>query len=407
MNRTRAVLCALLIALSVAAVGPAAAQEDLVTLTVSVETSGGDLVRGATVTATWDGGSTSATTVSNGQALMDVPEGADVELSVTHDDYVRNFPLAVSDASAGEVSMTVYEKASARVVVEDSAGPVSEATVTLRKGGNDVFEEPTGGAGVVTSGTIEAGTYTVVVRKPGYYVVEQSLDVEGDTETTVTVERGTVTLEVNVTDEHFEPPQPVGGASVEVAGSGSVVTQPAGIGRISVPVNAWADISVTKDGYRTTEVSEFIAESDEELELSIQRQPALSVDLLSSRVVIGESVSLSVTDEYGDPVEGATVRMDGTEVAQTDGSGQAVVQVPSDGNHTVTVQTDALEATAYVEGVTAGEVEGDGGTTEAPTEGGAGTTAAPFGQPGFGAGVALLALVALVVIGLARRRGRS
>jgi hypothetical protein len=164
MNRTRAILCALIVVLSVAVVGPAAAQEDLVTITVSVETSGGDSVRGATVTATWDGGSTSATTLSNGQALMDVPEGAEVELSVTHDDYVRNFPLPLEDASAEEVSMTVYEKASARVVVEDSQGPVEDATVTLRKNRRDVFEEPTGGAGVVTSGTIEAGTYSVVVR---------------------------------------------------------------------------------------------------------------------------------------------------------------------------------------------------------------------------------------------------
>jgi len=402
MNRTRAVLCALIVALSVVAAGPAAAQEDLVTLTVSVETPTGDPVRGATVGASWDGGSTSATTVSNGQALMDVPEGADVELGVIHTDYVRNFPVTVSDVDGGEVSMTVYPKASARVLVEDSQGPVGDANVVLRKGGRDVFDEATGGAGVVTSGTIEAGTYTVVVSKAGYYVEEQSLDVEGDAETTIEVERGTVTLEVNVTDDHFDSPEPVGGAAVDIAGSGSVVTQPTGIGRISVPVNAWADISVTKDGYRTTQVSEFVAEGDEELELSIQRQPAISVELLSSRVVIGESVSLSVTDEYGDPVEGATIRMDGDAVGETDDGGDAVVTVPSDGNHTVTVEADALEATAYVEGVTAGEAEGDGGATEAPSDGGAGTTAAPFGQPGFGAAVGALGIV--VALWFARRR---
>ena len=406
MNRTRAVLCALIVALSVAAAGPAAAQEDLVTMTVSVETSGGDPVRGATVRATWDGGSTVATTVSNGQALMDVPEGADLELRVTHTDYVRNFPVTVSDADGDTVSVTVYDKASARVLVEDSAGTVGDATVTLRKNDRDVFEEATDGEGAVESGVIEAGDYTVVVRKPGYYVVAQDLDVEGDAETTVEIKRGTVTLEVNVTDDHFEPAQPVGEASVEVGGSGSVVTQPSGIGRISVPVNAWATISVTKDGYRTTEMSEFVAESDEVVELSIQRQPAISVELLSSRVVIGESVSLSVTDEYGDPVEGATVRMDGTDVAETDGSGQAVVQVPSDGNHTVTVAANALEATAYVEGVTAAEVGEDGAETEAPSDGGAETTES-FGQPGFGVGVALLALVVVAAIGLSRRRGRS
>jgi nitrate reductase NapAB chaperone NapD len=244
-----------------------------------------------------------------------------------------------------------------------------------------------------------------VVRQAGYFLASQSLDVPGATQTSVTFRRGTVTLEINVTDDHFESPQPVGGASVDIAGSGSVVTQPTGIGRISVPVNAYARITVTKDGYRTTEVSEFIAEDDERIELSIQRVPAISVELLSSRVVTGESVSLSVTDEYGDPVEGATVSMDGDEVAETDASGQAVIRVESEGNHTVTVRAEALEATAYVEGITEAEA-GDGGGTEVDgsDQDGAETTA-PFGQPGFGPGVAVLALVGAVAVGLARRRG--
>lgn len=397
MTRSRAFLCALLVALSVVAAAPAAAQEDFVTLTVSVETPSGEDVRGATLTATWDGGSTSQTTAANGKAFVDVPEGADVEIRVDHADYVRNFPVTVDDATTSDVSVTVHEKATARVVVEDGAGPVADADVKLRKDGRDVVQAKTDDDGVVTSGTIEAGTYSVRAVKAGYFANRETLRVEGDAETTMSLRRGTVTLEVNVTDDHFDSPRPVGGATVDVGRSGSVTTQPGGIGRISVPVNAWTTIRVTKEGYRTTEESEHIAEEDETVDLSIQRTPSIAVDLLSERVVVGESVSLTVTDEYGEPVEGATVRLDGDRVAETDAEGEAVVQVESGGNHTVTAEARSLEATATVMGVGEGETTERDAETDASTDE---TTAAE--TPGFGVGAALLALLVVALVGLSR-----
>lgn len=403
MNRTRAFLCALLVVLSAVAVGPAAAQEDLVTLTVSVETSAGEAVGDATLTAAWDGGSRSRTTASNGRAFLDVPAGAEVEIHVQHSDYVRNFPVTVSDASERELDVTVYRRSTARVLVEDGDGPVPGAEVSLRKEGREVHSESTEDDGIVDSGTIEAGTYSVVVSEPGYYVVEETLEVDGDTETSVRIRRGTVTLEVNVTDDHFDSPRPVGEATVDVAGSGSVTTQPTGIGRISVPVNAWAQLDVTKDGYRTTEVSEFIAEDDEEVEVSIERVPSISVETLSSRVVTGENASITVTDEYGEPVEAATVRINGEEVAETDGSGEAVFQVGSAGNHTVTAESGSLEATTYVRGVSEDEATGDGDPETDPSDDGTETAAE---TPGFGVGAALVAL-AVVLAGVLRRRART
>lgn len=402
MTRSRAFLCALLVALSVVAAGPAAAQEEFVTLTVTVETPAGDPVRGATLTATWDGGSSSETTKANGKALLDVPDDADVRIAVEHDDYVRNFPATVEDASNEEVSLTVYEKATARIVVHDGEARIADADVSFRKDGRDedVVQGKTGGDGVLTSGTIEAGDYTVTVRKAGYYVTQKDLDVRGDVEEAVTLQRGTVTLEVNVTDDHFEQPRPVGGATVEVSGSGSVTTQPGGIGRISVPVNAWARIDVTKEGYRTTRADVYVGEEDEVVDLSVRRTPSISVDLLSERVVVGESVSLTVTDEYGDPVEGATVRVDGEAVAETDASGGAVVQVSSGGNHTVAVESGPLEANASVRGVGEGGTTGDGDSTTGEGE----TTAQ---TPGFGVIVALLAVLVVALVGLARRGGRT
>ena len=405
MNRKRAFLCALLVALSAVAAGPAAAQEDLVTLTVTVETPAGDPVRGATLTATWDDSSISRTTAANGKAFVDVPDGADVEIRVDHDDYVRNFPLTVEDAETDEVSMTVYEKSTVTVVVEDGEGRVSGALVTLRKNGDQVAEERTDDEGVFASDTIEAGDYSVTVGKAGYYVGSQDVDVEGDTEETVTIERGTVTLEVNVTDDHFDPPRPVGGATVEVGRSGSVTTQPGGIGRISVPVNAWAGLTVTKDGYETTEDQVYVREEDTEADLAIQRTPAISIELLSRRVVVGESVSLTVTDEYGDPVGNATVRLDDEEVAETGPDGQAVVRVESRGNHTVAVASGSLDATAYVQGVGEGETAG-GGSTDAEADTTDGPVETTAQTPGFGVAVALLALLLATLVGLARRSGR-
>ena len=401
MTRSRALLCALLVALSVVAAGPAAAQEEFVTLTVTVETPAGDPVRGATLTATWDDGSTSRTTAANGKAFVDVPDDADVEIAVEHDDYVRNFPATVEDASDEDVSLTVYEKATARIVVHDGESRIADADVSFRKDGRDedVVKGTTGGDGVVTSGTIEAGDYTVTVRKAGYYVAQEEFDVEGDVEQAITIQRGTVTLEVNVTDDHFEQPRPVGEATVEVRGSGSVTTQPGGIGRISVPVNAWARIDVTKEGYRTTQADVYVGEEDEVVDLSVRRTPSISVELLSKRVVVGESVSLTVTDEYGDPVEGATVRLDGETVAETDANGGAVVQVSSGGNHTVAVESGPLEANASVRGVGEGETTGNGDST--------GETETSAETPGFGVVVALLAILAVALVGMARRGGRA
>lgn len=400
MSPTRALLLVTILLLS-GAVGwtaPVAGQEDLVTLTVSVQTPDGDPVRDARLTATWDGGSApAATTRSNGQALIDVPAGADVSLRVSHADYVRNVPYTIADASQRGVTMTVYPKASARIAVEDADGPVADAEVSLRKGSFRVTQGTTGEDGTLDTGTVEQGVYTLTVSRAGYFQHQETVDVTGDTRVPVTLERGTVTLEVNVTDDHFEPPRAVGDATVDVDGSGSVTTQPTGIGRISVPVNAWAYLDVKKAGYEAARYSVYVGESDEQVDLTVERTPAVSLELLSRQVVIGERVSLSVTDEYGDPVAGATVRLDGEAVTETDDGGQAVVRIESTGNHTVVVEQGSLSAEGTVTGVETG------GTTQPTTEEPAGTTTED-GQPGFGPVVALLAVLAVLGLGVRRAR---
>lgn len=104
-----------------------AAQND-VTMTVTVVDQNGEPVgSGVTVAATWDGGETTGQTASNGKVFLDVPEGADVELDIDDDRYVRNQPLLVSDATQRDVDLRVSPQGVATVSVTDTDGePLSE-----------------------------------------------------------------------------------------------------------------------------------------------------------------------------------------------------------------------------------------------------------------------------------------
>ncbi|MFB6107971.1 MAG: hypothetical protein ABEJ82_03900 [Haloplanus sp.] len=167
MSRKVAVAFVLALVVTVAGVGPAAAQSETVTLTVSVVDRAGDPVGNARLTAEWDGGSRSATTASNGKAFVDVPAGADVALSISHPDYVRNYPLSVEDATERDVRMEVARKGSATVRVTDADGVVTGATVTMRKDLHDVASGTTDASGEFHSGTIEQGNTPSRCRRTG------------------------------------------------------------------------------------------------------------------------------------------------------------------------------------------------------------------------------------------------
>ncbi|MFB6360599.1 MAG: PGF-CTERM sorting domain-containing protein, partial [Halobacteriales archaeon] len=128
------------------AVGLASAD---VTLTVTVKTAAGAPVSDAELTASWDGGSTTATTASNGKAFVDVPEGANVTIEVDHPNYVRNSPYTLTNASEQDVTVTVWEKASATVTVADSEGSVEGVRVVFRKAGDIVAVRSSDASGTV------------------------------------------------------------------------------------------------------------------------------------------------------------------------------------------------------------------------------------------------------------------
>lgn len=377
-----------------------------VTLTVLVETDAGEAVGGAELTASWDSGSSTATTASNGKAFIDVPEGADVTITVDHDDYVRNRPYQVEDASERDVTIRVARKASATITVRDSEGPIDGAAVAFSRNGRTVATAQTNAKGKATSGIVEEGDYRVTVTKSRYLTNRTDLEITGETTQRIQIERGFVTVEFKVVDPHFDPAKPVADATVTVKNVGEVNTQSNGLQQVSVPVNAEFDVVVSKDGYQHVRGKVRTREQDKSVRIRVSRTPALTVEPVSRNIVVGERVSLEVTDEYGDPVANATIYRNDEAVTTTDAEGEALVEIPTVGDHLLRAENGSLSSDPVtVAGIEAGssdetptptQTETSPTPTASPTA--APTTEAP-GQPGFGLGIAIISLLVAIKLG--------
>lgn len=403
MQRTALVTALLLVAL-VTPVG--ATTQEQVTLTVSVVTKTGDPVGGATVVATWDGGSREVETASNGKAFVDVPGGARVELDVEDETYIRNFPYVVESADDGEeVTVEVAPKGSVTIETNGTDGPVSDARVVVRRDGREVASGTTDADGEYDSPAIEQGTYTVVTSKPGYYRNETTVTVTGSVRETVEMRQGSVTATFTVVDDHFDPPKRLDNASVSVGDRGTVRTTN-GRATFTVPVNSRIAVTATKPGYRTAEKTLAVGESPTDLTLAIRREATLDVRTANARVVAGETVLVSVVNAYGTEVADATVTVDGTAVGTTDGNGELRVTIPSEGQHEIRATKGGVTSEAViVEGVAASEKTATPTPTPSPTtvpatDSPTPTTNVPL--PGFTALAALAALVAALGVAALR-----
>jgi hypothetical protein len=396
---------ALVIVVSVLAPTTAAAQGDTVTMTVSVQDQRGNNISGATVTASWDGESTDGRTAGNGKVFLDVPQGSQVQLTVEHPGYVRNQPVVVANATEEEYTLPVFRKGSLRLTLEDSSGPLAQARVIVRKGDFAVVDRTSNAQGVVDTGPIEYGNYTVTVMKPGYPRTRETFTVDGNVEGTMRVDSASVPVEFVLRDDHFDPPRPVPDATVVLNDDEARATTLSN-GRVeaSVPVNTEVTYVIRKEGYRERSGTFRVGEEPRTVNLTVQRIPALSIERSNERVVVGESVTVTVRNQYDEPVAGVTVSLDGESVGQTDSNGVLRVPVESAGEHTISVRRDQAAAQTTVEGVA--------GATATPTP--TTTTPAPeqpeeeepvgISTPGFGPAAAALALVALALLA---RRGES
>ncbi|MFC7142084.1 PGF-CTERM sorting domain-containing protein [Halosimplex aquaticum] len=387
----------------VGGVGASTTQTETVTLTVTVVDQGGNPLSDARLSATWDGGGpVNRTTAGNGKAFIDVAEGADVTIRIDHPHYVRNHPYVVENASEGDVRIRVAQKGKATVSVADANGAVDNAIVRMFHDGKPVVNARTSGDGTFTTDNIEQGNYTLITFKEGYLRNRTTLTVDGQVSQSMTVEQDSVLVSFSVTDDHFDPPRPVTGANVTVPDIADVTTQGTGGVTVSVPVNDAYDVTITKPGYESVTRRLSVRESETSLNASIQRQSAIDVRADSDRVVVGEPVRVTVVDEYGNPVSGASVSVGGSSAGETDENGVLRVPVESAGNVTISAESDGREDAVTVEGVQAG---GGATPTATATATGTQTDAATETDSGVGPGFGVAgALVALLLGAVAARR---
>ena len=384
-----------------AAAVPAAGstQSDQVTLTVTVVDQNGATVGGVPISVTWadgDGGPVNATTASNGQALVDVPRGANVSIAVDDDDWIRNRPLRVEDASEQSVEVDVSPTASATITITDSNGQaVPNTRVLLFRGGNFITDQRTASDGSVTTPDVEEGDYDIFVRKSGYYYNRTDVTLDGATTVNRSIREGSVGVTFSVTDTHFDPAEPVQGATVDIPSIGTVQTLSNGEATINLPVNSEHDIDVRKAEYRTTEQSISVGESQKTIGVNVSRTPRLVVDA-PNRTIIGESISLEVTDEYDEPVAGANVTRDGEAVGMTDDTGEIDVTVDTAGQVNYTIEARDNSTTVSIEVFDPEATDAPGGETDEDPSFGSG--------PGFTPVTVVAALALLSVFALRRRR---
>lgn len=312
---------------------PSPAIQTLVALNIVVTDRDGDPVSGANLTVEWDDERATAQTASNGRAFVDVAEGSNVTISVEHGTFIQNNPLTIRDAAEQEVSIDVAERGTATITVVRNGEPIQGANVRIREDGQSVASDTTDERGQFVSGDIEQGEYRLNISKEKYITKRTDLEVTGETTQTVQLQRGSVTLSVQVTDERGGESMSVEDAQVSVGSIGAVRTLGNGEASLSVPVNTQIGVEVTKDGYETDSRQKTIKEEPVEMAFQINRTPRLTVNLENTRVVSGERLSLTVLNEYDEPVEEATVRLNGESADETDSDGTAAVFLNMSGDY--------------------------------------------------------------------------
>jgi len=393
-------LCIVMFVGAAAAVpGAVAGQQDQVTITATIVDQDGQSVGGGIdVTATWDGGIRNATTASNGQVLLDVPRGATVSLGIDDDRYVRNVPYVVDDAAEQSVDVPVSQSATAEITVRNTDNEsVDGARVLLYRNSRFITDQRTDADGTVTTPPVEAGNYRLDILRSGYYTNRTQVTVTGTETVNRTIEEGEVLLTVSVADDYFEPPESIN-ASVRIPSLATLQTGANGEATTTVSVNTEYDVVVTRDGYDRVERTVDVNERDTTVNVSLDRTDAIAIDA-QNQSVIGQPVTLEVTDEYGEPVANATVTRDGDTVGMTDTDGELRVTPESAGTVNYTVDDGTAQATVTID-VFDPNAQPTEGTSTADS-GDAGPSVG-FG-PGFTPVTVLAALVVLSLLAYRRR----
>lgn len=389
--------------------GGAAAADDVVTLTVTVEGPDGNPVQGAELTVTWEDNETTATTASNGKAFVDVPNGTNVSIEIDHDEYVRNRPYVVENATERDVIVGVARQGELVVRASHDDAPVADADVVVRKDGSSIVTGETTDDGTFESGVIEQGVYTFSIVKPGYFEQSHTVIVDDSVSRDVELERGSALLTVGLADDYYEEPRPIEAARVEIGEIASITTLDNGEGTVRVPVNTRLELTASKEGYSSSTRLIRVRESDRNVSMSMNREPQLTLTPSNERIVSGERLTVTVADEYDDPAEGTTIRLDGEDVGETGDDGALTFRIEETGEHEIVgargdVESDPVTVRAVADETSTPTATPTATATPSPTP-----TATPTPTEGEGVGFgAILALVAVALsaILVLRRRNR-
>jgi PGF-CTERM protein len=229
--------------------------------------------------------------------------------------------------------------------------------------------------GTVRTPDVERDEYELLVEKPGYLIRNRTIDISALRPAEVELQQGIVDVTFNVTDDHFDPPRALEDAQIRV-GADVITTRASGERTTNLLVNQEYNVTITKEGYREINRTLSVGEENLRAEESIQRLPELNLEVESDRRLVGNTVGVVVTDEYGDGIGEVAVRLDGSRVTTTDQNGEAAVEITSEGEQEITVALDGRSSSATVEGVEAGDDDdaGDGETDDdGASEGDGGT----------------------------------
>jgi len=139
----------------------------------------------------------------------------------------------------------------------------------------------------------------VTVTAPGYYSSSSSFVVSNRAGKTVTVEPGTVTVNFETVDGHFDEDRPLN-ANVELYEGDEFVsnisTGESGQRRVSLDVNTNYRVVVKKSGYQRESRVLSTGESDSSVTFAINRTPTLSIEDLETFGRVFRSTNLELLE---------------------------------------------------------------------------------------------------------------
>lgn len=414
--------------------GEAAAQD--VTVEIVIVDDNGETVSGVDVTVSWDGQNQTKETLPDGSARFGIPPGADLKVTIDHAAYVRNFPYTIDDVQLPEGEQRISEEVPVSLsgtlelqALEDGE-PIEDVVINVRdrevdrwvqgseEDGENVTVAPGPGMtqnfhtdedGLVVIERLEQKDYRIFTSKPGYLKTNTDITLaQSSQHENLSIETARVQVDFFVEDSHFEPPEPLENAEIRIEQRGITLETFSDGGQDQrLPVNTDYDIEVTKENYTGVTRTLRLKEEPTTFNVSIQRTPKITLDLLNSQIITGQTTRATVTNAYDEPVEGATIYVDDEEVGETDATGSFDVQIDEDGEHEVRAEFNNLEDSAGIEAfdpdaedVPEDIADQENQTDEDGDDGDDGDSDAEDDEdgPGFGVLVAVIALLGTVTL---------